>query len=101
MCKLATSLQSFNLVFGYNATLLKLITYLGVSSSLISFLVGTFFIIKKMFFHVRIGFTGVLVSITFTGGVILLSIGIIGEYLRRMYTILNERPQYSIREILE
>jgi len=91
----------FNLVFGYNATLLKMITYLGVSSSLISFLIGTFFIIKKLFFHVRIGFTGVVVSITFTGGVILLSIGIIGEYLRRMYSILNERPQYSIREILE
>ena len=91
----------WNLVFGYNATLLRLITYLGVSSSLISFLVGAFFIFKKLFFHVRIGFTGIVVSITFTGGIILLSIGIIGEYMRRMYTILNERPQYSIREILE
>lgn len=91
----------FNLVFGYNAALLKMITYLGLTSSLMSFLVGIFFILKKIFFHVRIGFTGIVVSITFTGGIILLSIGIIGEYMRRMYNILNERPQYSIGEILE
>ena len=91
----------WDLVFGYNAVLLKMITYLGLSSSFISFVVGIFFIIKKLFFHTRIGFTGIVVSVTFTGGIILLSIGIIGEYMRRMYNILNERPQYSIREILE
>jgi len=91
----------FNLVFGYNPMLLKLITYLGLSASFVSFVVGAYFIIKKIFFEVRIGFTGIVVITTFTGGIILLSIGIIGEYLRRMYIILNERPQYSIREILE
>jgi glycosyltransferase involved in cell wall biosynthesis len=91
----------FNLVFGYNATLLRLITFLGISSSFISFLVGVLFILKKIFFHIRIGYTGIIVSITFSSGVILLSIGIIGEYLRRMYTIMNTFPQYSISEILE
>jgi glycosyltransferase involved in cell wall biosynthesis len=91
----------WDLVFGYNAALLKMITYLGLSSSFVSFVVGSFFIVKKIFYHTRIGFTGIVVSITFTGGIILLSIGIIGEYMRRMYNILNERPQYSIREILE
>ena len=91
----------FNLVFGYNGTLLKIITYLGISSSFISFLVGVFFLIKKIFFNVRVGFTGIVVSITFTAGVILLSIGIIGEYMRRMYNILNAQPQHSIGEILE
>jgi glycosyltransferase involved in cell wall biosynthesis len=91
----------WNLVFGYNGTLLKIITYLGISSSFISFLVGMFFMIKKIFFNVRVGFTGIVVSITFTAGVILLSIGIIGEYMRRMYNILNAQPQHSIGEILE
>lgn len=91
----------FNLVFGYNALPLRLITYLGISASFISFLVGVFFLIKKIFFNVRVGFTGIVVSITFTGGIILLSIGIIGEYMRRMYNILNAQPQHSIGEILE
>ena len=91
----------YNLVFGYNAFLLRLITSLGISTSAISFLVALFFLIKKIFFHVRVGFTGIVVSITFTGGIILLSIGIIGEYMRRMYNIMNGKPQSSISEILE
>jgi hypothetical protein len=78
-----------------------MITALGLSSSFISFLVGVFFLIKKIFFHVRVGFTGIIVSITFSAGLILLSIGIIGEYLRRMFIILNEQPQYSITELLD
>lgn len=91
----------YNLVFGYNAFLLRLITFMGISSSVLSFLVGLFFVIKKIFFHVQVGFTGIVVSITFTGGIILLSIGVIGEYLRRMYNIMNAKPQSSISEILE
>ncbi|HTB31228.1 MAG TPA: glycosyltransferase, partial [Bacteroidia bacterium] len=80
---------------------LRLITFLGCTSSAISILIGLFFIIKKIFFHVQVGFTGIVVSITFTGGVILLSIGIIGEYMRRMYNIMNAKPQSSVSEILE
>lgn len=91
----------YNLVFGYNAFLLRLITFLGISASAISFLVALFFLIKKIFFHVRVGFTGIVVSVTFTGGIILLSIGVIGEYMRRMYNIMNTKPQSSISEILD
>jgi len=91
----------YNLVFGYNAFLLRLITFLGCTSSAISFLVGLLFLIKKIFFRVQVGFTGIVVSITFTGGIILLSIGIIGEYMRRMYNIMNDKPQSSVSEIYE
>jgi len=91
----------YNLVFGYDAFLLRMITFLGCTSSALSFLVGLYFVIKKIFFHVAVGFTGIVVSITFTGGIILLSIGIIGEYMRRMYNIMNAKPQSSISEILE
>lgn len=91
----------YNLVFSYNAFLLRLITFLGISASAISFLVGMFFILKKIFFHVRVGFTGIVVSVTFTGGIILLSVGIIGEYMRRMYNIMNAKPQSYISEIDE
>lgn len=89
-----------NLHVGYNTMPLKSITYLGFISSIVSFLVGTFFLIKKIFFNVRIGFTGIIVSVTFTAGIILLSIGIIGEYLRRIYNLLNTRPQYFVSEEL-
>ena len=91
----------YELVIGYNATPLKTITYLGLLSSVFSFVIGLYFLWKKMFFHVRIGYTSIIVSITFSAGIILLSIGIIGEHLRKMYNLLNAQPQFSISEVLE
>lgn len=91
----------YELAISYNTTPLKLITYLGFTSSLVSFIFGVLFIIRKLFFHVRIGYTSIIVSIMFSAGLILLSIGVIGEHLRRMYNIMNTQPQYSVSEVLE
>lgn len=100
-----TSSRLFNLyyqlVIGYNAAPLRFITVLGLLSSLFSFLIGLFFLYRKFFHHVRIGYTSIIVSVTFSAGLILLSIGIIGEHLRKMYNLLNALPQYSVSETLE
>lgn len=99
------SSKLFNLVYqlalSYNTTPLKMITYLGVTSAGVSFLFGIYFLIRKMFFHVRLGYTSIIVSIMFSAGLILLSIGVIGEHLRKMYNIMNAQPQYSVSEVLE
>jgi undecaprenyl-phosphate 4-deoxy-4-formamido-L-arabinose transferase len=91
----------YNLVIGYNATPLRFITWLGLLSSFFSFLMGLYFLYHKFFHHVRIGYTSIIVSITFSAGIILLSIGIIGEHLRRMYNLLNAQPQFSVSEVIE
>ncbi len=91
----------YELVIGYNATPLKTITVMGLLSSLVSFIVGLYFIYRKLFFHVRLGYTSIIVSVTFSAGIILLSIGIIGEHLRKMYNLLNAQPQFSVSEVLE
>ena len=91
----------YELVIGYNATPLKTITIMGLLSSLVSFIVGLYFIYRKLFFHVRLGYTSIIVSVTFSAGIILLSIGIIGEHLRKMYNLLNAQPQFSVSEVLE
>jgi dolichol-phosphate mannosyltransferase len=44
------------------------------------------------------GWTTIFVAIMFFGGVQLLTIGIIGEYIARIYTELQDRPQFLIRE---
>jgi dolichol-phosphate mannosyltransferase len=44
------------------------------------------------------GWTGLFVGIMFIGGVQLLTIGIIGEYISRIYTEIQRRPQYLIKE---
>jgi len=91
----------YQLVIGYNAAPLRFITIMGLLSSFFSFLVGLYFLYKKFFHHVRIGYTSIIVSVTFSAGLILLSIGIIGEHLRKMYNLLNALPQYSVSEIIE
>ncbi|MBA3972303.1 MAG: glycosyltransferase family 2 protein [Bacteroidetes bacterium] len=47
------------------------------------------------------GWTTVVVLIIFFGGLILTTLGIIGEYIGRMYLTLNNKPQYSISEIIK
>lgn len=91
----------YEISVGHNAVPLKFITWMGFMSAFISFAVAAIFIVRKLFFHVRVGYTGIIVSIMFTAGVILFSIGFIGEHLRRMYNILNAQPQYSVAEVLE
>jgi undecaprenyl-phosphate 4-deoxy-4-formamido-L-arabinose transferase len=91
----------YNIVIGYDGAPLKTITVIGFISSLFSFLVGLYFIYRKLFFNVRIGYTSIIVSITFSAGLILLSIGVLGEYLRKMYNLLNAQPQFSVSEVLE
>jgi len=91
----------YNIVIGYDGAPLKTITFIGFISAFISFLVGAYFIYRKLFFNVRIGYTSIIVSITFSAGLILLSIGVLGEYLRKMYNQLNSQPQFSVFEVLE
>jgi glycosyltransferase involved in cell wall biosynthesis len=91
----------YELTIGYNAIPLRFITYLGLLSSFFSFFFALYFLYRKFFHHVRLGYTSIIVSVTLSAGVILLSIGIIGEHLRRMYNLLNALPQYSVSEVIE
>jgi len=85
--------------FNYSTVPLKLMTYFGVVVSIISFLLGIFFIIRKMFYNVSVpGFTATIVAILFSTSLILIGIGIIGKYLSNIFRLLNNRPSFSIKE---
>jgi hypothetical protein len=47
------------------------------------------------------GWTTVVVLIIFFSGLILITLGIVGEYIGRMYLAINNKPQYSISEIVK
>lgn len=84
---------------GFSVFPLRLATYSGLIISFFSFCLGLVYIIQKLFFNpLPLGFTSVIVMVLFLGGVQLLSIGIIGEYIGRLYLKSNNRAQYSIRE---
>jgi len=91
---------SSNMLFNFTTLPLKSLIYMGMVISLISFFAGFYFILRKIIFDVPVGFTSIIVSIFFMGGLTLLVLGVIGEYIGRLYTLQNDKPQHSVKEIL-
>jgi polyisoprenyl-phosphate glycosyltransferase len=90
-----------NIVLFYSALPLRIMTWGGFISSFFSFLVGVYYIIKKVFFKVPAGYTSIIVAILFSTSIIIFSLGIIGEYLNRIYMVQNKKPPYKIKKVLK
>lgn len=81
---------------------LRLATFAGFLTSILSFIVGVYFILKKMMFGFPVpGWAGIMVSVFFMGGVQLLVLGTFGEYLGKVYKEVQQRPMYILKEILK
>lgn len=91
--------MSIRILLNYTALPLKFITWLGILSSLISFGVGIFYIYEKLSNEAQSGFTAIIVSIFFSTGLILFSLGIIGEYISRIFLIQTGKPPFKIKEV--
>lgn len=79
---------------------LRIWTYIGAFFSLISFLYGAVIFWRTVFFGVDLpGYASIIVVMTFFGGLQLMGIGILGEYLGRTYLEAKRRPVYIIRKI--
>ncbi len=78
---------------------LKVWSYLGVVLSLLAFIYGSFLIIRTIILGIDVpGYASLMVTILFIGGVQLITLGILGEYLGRIYEETKQRPLYLIRE---
>jgi glycosyltransferase involved in cell wall biosynthesis len=81
---------------------LRLWGYLGCIVALISMLYGVFIILCVMFLGRSVpGYASILVAVVFLGGVQLIGIGVIGEYLGRTYLESKRRPVYVVRSVYE
>jgi len=89
-----------NIVLYYTMVPLKFLVWGGFIFSVITFCFGLFQIVKKLIFDVPLGYTSLIVAILFSTSIILFSLGIIGEYLSRIYQVQNRKPPYSIQKIL-
>jgi dolichol-phosphate mannosyltransferase len=80
---------------------LRAATWLGFLVSTAAFLLGFFYIVTFFAWHKEItGFTTTIVCILFLGGIQLISIGVLGEYVGRIYEEVKQRPLYIVREKL-
>ncbi len=92
--------MAFNVFISYTDLPLRLVTLTGFFASVLSIVLGTAFIIQRVLVGAQIGFTALISAIFFTSGVILLSLGILGEYISRIYQSRLEKPAYAIKAIL-
>lgn len=90
----------FKLTISYTAFPLKIMIYGGFLSSFVTFVLGLYYIFRKTFFHVPLGFTSIIVTVLFSSGMIILCLGIIGEYILKIYRVQNSKPAYTISEII-
>ncbi|MCQ2497420.1 MAG: glycosyltransferase family 2 protein [Lachnospiraceae bacterium] len=80
---------------------LRFFTAVGAITACLGFLYGIYTIIKKLFIQpdgLVVGFSALMSVIVFMGGLILLVLGLVGEYIGRMFISINNSPQYVISE---
>ena len=78
---------------------LKIWTYIGAIGSIFAFLYATFIIIRTLIFGVDLpGYASLLVVSLFFGSLQLISLGILGEYIGRIYFESKQRPLYIVRK---
>ncbi|WP_163192963.1 glycosyltransferase family 2 protein [Clostridium thermarum] len=88
-------------IIGFSTKPLKLITTLGLISVFLSFILFVYTIISKLLqTDIERGWASIMVAIAFFSGVQLLSLGIVGEYIARIYDETKGRPLYIVKEKL-
>ena len=81
---------------------LKIWTYVGIAVSLISFLFAAIIVLKVLLTGIDVpGYASLMVMVSFLGGLQLIGIGVLGEYLGRTYLESKRRPVYLVRRIYE
>ena len=79
---------------------MRLITILGVLIFIVSILMIVYFIIRYLLGHTVSGWASIVCSLWGIGGLILFSIGILGEYIGRIYLETKHRPRFHVERIL-
>ena len=78
---------------------LKVWSYVGISISLLSLMYALMLVIRTIVLGVDVpGYASLMVAILFLGGVQLITLGVLGEYLGRVYEEVKGRPLYFVRE---
>ena len=91
----------FNGFTAFSEKPLRVATMIGTGCAFLGFLYGLYTIIKKLVNPmVPIGFSSLMSALMFIGGMLMLMVGLVGEYIGRMYICMNNAPQYVVREIV-
>lgn len=89
----------FNGFTAFSILPLRIATMAGVTFAGAGFIYGIYTIVKKLVNpQVPLGFSSLMAAVVFIGGMLMIMLGLIGEYIGRIYISINNSPQYVIRE---
>ena len=77
---------------------IQLILILGIITTTISILMMVYVLIEKILGHVISGWSSLMISIWLLGGIQLISVSVIGEYVGKIFTEVKHRPRYNIED---
>ena len=93
---------SFDALTSFSFALLRMISFLGALMFFLAFFgIGMIFYLKLFTDRTVLGWSSLMVVVLFIGGIQLLAIGVIGEYLARIGDDVKARPLYTVQEVLE
>ncbi len=92
---------AFNMFTNFSLLPLQVISLTGFISAGIGLGLGTFYLIWYLLGYITVpGFASVIIAVLVMGGVQLLALGVMGEYLGRIHLNINHKPQFVVRSIL-
>jgi polyisoprenyl-phosphate glycosyltransferase len=92
---------AFNLFTNFSLLPLQLVSALGLFAALAGFLVAFVYLLLYLCSDITVpGYASIIISILVMGGIQLMALGIMGEYLGRLHLNVNRKPQYTVRHVI-
>ena len=92
---------AFNGITSFSVKPISLITWLGVIMIIGSILASIYALVSYFTGNVVQGWTSLILSVWFIGGIQLLAIGMVGQYIGKIYVEVKHRPRYNVEKILQ
>jgi undecaprenyl-phosphate 4-deoxy-4-formamido-L-arabinose transferase len=97
--------KSFKLMINgftnFSVVPLRLASVMGLMIAIVGFIYGLIVIIRKIVNpDILIGYSSLMAVLLFIGGIIMILLGVIGEYLGRIYVCINKAPQYVVKDTI-
>ncbi len=91
---------AFDGITSFSINPIRMISTVGVIACIIAIIMAIYAIVQKFIGHTDAGWTSIMCSIWFIGGLQLLGTGLIGEYIGKMYKEVKRRPRYIIEKFI-
>lgn len=90
-----------NTITNFSIVPIRMASYLGIFCSFLGMISLVIVVLRKLFIpNIAVGYTSTISILLFIGGLIMLILGFLGEYIGRIYMTVSGAPQYQIREVI-